>query len=272
MRCDLCFHHCEIDEGKRGFCLSRGNKNGKIVPLNYGEITSLALDPIEKKPLRRFYPHSLILSVGSYGCNLKCPFCQNHEISYDTGKEVYMHLTPRELVHQALRFKPQGNIGIAFTYNEPFVSFEYMYETFVLAKKQDLKTVIVTNGTIEKPYLEKILPYVDAMNIDLKGFRQEIYETLSGDLETVKQCIEMSYPKTHVEVTTLIVPMLNDSYLDMGKEATYLASLSPDLPLHITRAFGRYKMTTFQATDLAVINRMYGIAKESLHYVYKGNV
>lgn len=272
MRCDLCFHHCEIKEGQRGFCLARGVLQNKIVDLNYGEITSLALDPIEKKPLRRFHPHSMILSVGSYGCNLKCPFCQNYEISYDTGEEVYLHLTPQELVDKAIRLKAQGNIGIAFTYNEPFVGFEYMYDTFVLSHSYGLQNVIVTNGTISPKYLQKILPFVDAMNIDLKGFNQEIYDRLSGDLQEVKNTIATAVSQTHVEVTSLIVPSFNDQPQDMVDEAKWLASLSPDVVLHINRAFGCFRMQNFYATDLKVLDELVTIAKQYLHYVYKGNV
>lgn len=269
MICPLCFHNCDLKEGQTGFCLARKCVDGKVIDLNYGKITSLALDPIEKKPFKRFYPGSYILSVGSYGCNLKCPFCQNSSISYDTGREVYCDLSPEELVDIAL--KESDNIGIAFTYNEPSVGYEYMYDTFKLAHKNKLKCVIVTNGTLSTPYLEKILPYVDAMNIDLKGFDQSCYDKLQGNLEAVKESIALASKYTHVEVTSLIVPTINDSLEMMEEEAKWLASLDPEIVLHITRFFPAFKMTNQRPTSLDLINEMVGIAKKYLKYVCKGN-
>lgn len=270
MRCTLCFHHCDLKEGQRGFCLARRNINGKVIDENYGAITSLALDPIEKKPLKRFMPGSMILSVGGYGCNLKCPFCQNYEISYDDGKEVYGRVSPEWLVNKAGELKSEGNIGIAFTYNEPFVGYEFMYDTFKLAKKNNLKCVIVTNGTIEEEPLRRILPYVDAMNIDLKGFTKQAYRQLKGDLETVKRTIRISAKACHVEVTSLIVPTINDSIEDMERQAQWLSSVDPSLVLHITRYFPRYHMHE-SPTSLMLIDHMVKTARKYLKYVYKGN-
>ena len=178
-------HKAGIHEGQTGFCHQRINKEGSIVLKDYGAITSLSLDPIEKKPLYHFYPETQILSVGSYGCNMKCPFCQNYTISQDRGSSIQVHTTPEKLVEVALDLKKEGNIGIAFTYNEPLISYEFIYDTFVLCKKHDLKTVIVSNGMIEEKYIKELSPLVDAWNIDLKGFREDIYKILSGDLETV---------------------------------------------------------------------------------------
>ena len=170
IRCDLCPHHCVLKEGQTGFCHQRMNKEGRIVFKDYGAITSLSLDPIEKKPLYHFYPETQILSVGSYGCNMKCPFCQNYTISQDRGFSIQVHTTPEKLVEVALDLKKEGNIGIAFTYNEPLISYEFIYDTFVLCKKHDLKTVLVSNGMIEEKYIKELSPLVDAWNIDLKGF------------------------------------------------------------------------------------------------------
>ena len=189
-RCDLCPHHCVLKEGQTGFCHQRMNKEGSIVLKDYGAITSLSLDPIEKKPLYHFYPETQMLSVGSYGCNMKCPFCQNYTISQDRGSSIQVHTTPKKLVEVALDLKKEGNIGIAFTYNEPLISYEFIYDTFVLCKKHDLKTVIVSNGMIEEKYIKELSPLVDAWNIDLKGFREDIYKKLSGDLETVELLYE----------------------------------------------------------------------------------
>ena len=167
-RCDVCFHHCDIPEGRRGFCGARICRSGAVVPENYGRVTALALDPIEKKPLRRFHPGSMILSVGSYGCNLRCPFCQNHGISWSAEAmrlaETADTVTPEALAGMAMRLKPRGNIGIAFTYNEPLVGWEFVQDAARVAHEEGLLNVLVTNGTAELPVLERIAPYIDAMN------------------------------------------------------------------------------------------------------------
>lgn len=250
--------------------MARKNVKGKIIDESYGKITSLALDPIEKKPLKRFEPGSQILSVGSYGCNLKCPFCQNYEISYDDGKMVYGQVTPEWLVEKACSLRSEGNIGIAFTYNEPFVGYEFMYDTFRLAHEKNLKCVIVTNGCVAEEPLKAILPYVDAMNIDLKGFHQSIYDQLSGDLESVKRCIEVASMSCHVEVTSLIVPTLNDDRKDMAEEAKWLSSVDSQMVLHITRYFPCFHMHE-APTSLELIDELVHIATKYLRYVYKGN-
>ena len=170
-RCELCFHHCTLDEGQTGLCRARGCRGGKIVSLNYGKLTSLALDPIEKKPLRRFHPGSLILSVGSFGCNLRCPFCQNHEISMASDGELQtVIVTPEQLAAKAAELVPQGNIGVAYTYNEPLIGYEYVRDCAALIHEQGLANVLVTNGTIEEASWRALLPFLDAVNIDLKGF------------------------------------------------------------------------------------------------------
>lgn len=272
MKCDLCFHYCDLQEGQTGLCHARENKAGHIVSKNYGQITSLALDPIEKKPLYRFYPGSSILSVGSYGCNLQCPFCQNYEISYDHGSMVRVEMTPEELVHQALALVDEGNIGIAFTYNEPLIAYEYVKDTFIKAKEASLKTVLVTNGTITTTYLDDLLQYTDALNIDLKGFRQDIYDRLNGNLELVKTNIIHAHQKAHVEITSLVVPTFNDALEDMEKEAIWLSHIDPDIPLHITRFFPRYHLLNQYPTSIPLLKQMQTIAFKHLHYVYLGNV
>ena len=169
-RCELCFHHCTLDEGQIGLCRARGCRGGKIVSLNYGKLTSLALDPIEKKPLRRFHPGSLILSVGSFGCNLRCPFCQNHEISMASDGEIQtVMVTPEQLAAKAAELVPQGNIGVAYTYNEPLIGYEYVRDCAALIHERGLANVLVTNGTIETAPWRALLPFLDAINIDLKG-------------------------------------------------------------------------------------------------------
>lgn len=271
--CDLCFHNCSLEEGQTGFCRARKNVNGVIASINANWITSLALDPIEKKPLYHFYPGSKILSIGSFGCNLACPFCQNHSIatmSFQNKHAKYMRA--EELVNLAVDFIPQGNIGLAFTYNEPLIGFEFVLETAKLAKQNKLKTVLVTNGTISEKYLLEILPYIDAMNIDLKGFTQEFYSKLNGNLEQVKRTIELSQTRTHVELTSLIIPGENDSEDDMVKEVQWIASVNPELPLHLSRFFPNHLWMDKQITPLDTLIKLEKIAKQYLKHVHLGNV
>ena len=202
-RCEVCFRHCEIKEGGLGFCMARTLKDGKVIAANYGKITGFALDPIEKKPLKRFYPGKNILSVGSYGCNLRCPFCQNSDISWgaDVADRKYQakEITPEELVELALSMKARDNIGIAFTYNEPLIGYEFVRDTAKLSKEAGLLNVLVTNGTAELSVLKEIAPYIDAMNIDLKGFTADYYNrTLGGDFEMTKHFIEEAVKFCHV--------------------------------------------------------------------------
>ena len=269
--CEICPHHCRLEVGEVGRCRARINDGEKIMALNYGEISSIALDPIEKKPLYRFFPSSRILSVGSYGCNLNCPFCQNFEISMADSTFPTRKITPEQLTALARELIPQKNIGIAFTYNEPFISYEFVRDTSALLRNLGLKSVLVTNGTVAPAALKKILPLIDALNIDLKGFSQEIYSKLGGDFETVRRTIELAAQVCHVEVTTLIVPMMNDSSEYMDKEAAWLASISKDIPLHISRFFPRYKVTNLPPTPVKKIYELVDVARRHLHFVYAGN-
>lgn len=270
MKCDLCFHQCELTEGKTGFCKARGMRDGKIVSLNYGCITSLALDPIEKKPFAQFHPGSHILSLGSFGCNFHCDFCQNAMISQESHVE-YEVLTPQEIVNLALRLSDeQGNIGIAYTYNEPLMSYEFIYDCAKLAHEHGLKNVVVTNGAISTKYLMELLPYIDAMNIDLKAFTPAFYEKIGGNLELVKENILLCSTYTHVELTTLIIPGRNDDEQEMIQMASWIASISKDIPLHITRYFPRYQCH-IPATEKDKIEHLCEVARNYLNYVYKGN-
>ena len=283
-RCDVCFRHCEIPEGGKGFCGARKCVNGVVRPENYGRIIGLALDPIEKKPLQRFHPGSMILSVGSYGCNLRCPFCQNHEISWSAEAMAYADLaetvTPEELMQVAVRLKSRGNIGLTFTYNEPLIGWEFVRDTGKLIHETGLLNVLVTNGTAELPVLEALAPYVDAMNIDLKGFTETYYtKVLGGSLDMVKSFITRAVQLCHVELTTLIVPGENDSEEEMRALTTWVSGLTdangkaigPEIPLHITRFFPRFHMTDRPPTDVKAIQRLTEIAREKLRYVYRGN-
>ena len=239
-QCELCFHHCQLAEGQTGFCRARVCRSGAVLPLNYGKLTSLALDPIEKKPLRRFRPRSLILSVGSFGCNLRCPFCQNHEISMaGDGTIQTVDVSPERLADKAAELIPRGNIGVAYTYNEPLVGYEYVRDCAAAVHDRGMVNVLVSNGTIEEQPWRALLPYLDAANIDLKGFTPEWYRRLGGDLDTVKRSIALAAEQCHVEVTTLLVPGENDSVDEIRALAQWLASVSPDIPLHLSRFFPR---------------------------------
>lgn len=269
--CTLCFHHCQLDEGQTGFCRARAGRGDKIVPLNYGRLTSLALDPIEKKPLRRFHPGSQILSVGSFGCNLRCPFCQNASIAQVGSEAPTRNVTPEELASLARELVPRGNIGVAYTYNEPLVGYEYVLDCAERIHQAGLLNVLVSNGTIEEKSWRELLPLIDAANIDLKGFSDSWYRSLSGDLATVKRNIVIAAEHCHVEVTTLIIPDSNDSPAEMQAEAKWLAAINPDIPLHISRFFPRHHMTNRPPTPVDTIYHLADIAREHLQYVYTGN-
>lgn len=329
--CNVCCHHCSLEEGRTGACGARTNKGGQITASNYGRLTALALDPIEKKPLARFMPGSRILSVGSYGCSLCCPFCQNYEIAsarpasmndacgesagrntahtaspavtgsdpgqesgnntiitysdpgpsggkYSGGREHRLEIaeyTPQELCSLALELRARGNIGIAFTYNEPLVGWEFVRDTARLFHENGMKTVLVTNGMASGEVLQELLPFIDAMNIDLKGFTEDFYrEFVGGDLNMVKDFISAAAEGCHVEITKLIIPGKNDSESEMRRMAAWIASLrggtGRDIPLHVSRYFPRYKWKA-PATSVKTVYRLAETAREKLDYVYTGN-
>jgi pyruvate formate lyase activating enzyme len=241
---------------------------------SFGKVSALALDPIEKKPLFHFYPGQKILSAGSYGCNLRCPFCQNHEIAQsDVDLMSARDLSPQELVNEALSLRSHGNIGLAFTYNEPFIWYEYVLETARLAREHNLKTVLVTNGMINEQPLLELLPWIDAINIDLKAFSDNFYHSLiRGDLSAVRHTIELCYGQCHVEVTTLVIPEMNDEPEEMEELSSWLASVGPDIPLHLTRFFPRYRMADARPTPHTALTRLAEIAERHLKHVHLGNI
>lgn len=271
--CPVCFHHCRLSEGQTGLCRARRNEDGNIKCINYGKLTSLALDPVEKKPLARFFPGAKVLSAGSFGCNMDCPFCQNESISCAGEQSAdWEYIRPEELVSKAEELRKHGNIGLAFTYNEPLISYEYVRDAARLAKGMGMKNIIVTNGAFCGETLEAVLPYTDAFNIDLKGFSREWYEKLGGDLETVKTFICGAAKRAHVELTTLIVPGGNDSEAEMRAAAEWIAGIDPAIPLHITRFFPRRKYARTSPTDIALLERLAALAREKLDTVLIGNV
>ncbi|MBQ4467226.1 MAG: AmmeMemoRadiSam system radical SAM enzyme [Firmicutes bacterium] len=274
--CKVCFRHCDIKEGGRGFCGARTCQGGEVIASNYGKVTSLALDPIEKKPLNRFHPGSYIISVGSYGCNLSCPFCQNNEISWPRNilrmEKSAEYLAPDDLANLAYKYRNQGNIGVAFTYNEPLVGYEYVRDTARLVHHKGMKNVLVTNGTASLEVLEELKPYMDAMNIDLKGFTDRYYtEVLGGSRQMTMAFIEEAVKFCHVELTTLIVPGENDSEEEIREMTEWIAGLDEEIPLHISRFFPRFNMTDRDATDVGLIYRLADVARKRLKYVYTGN-
>ena len=268
MFCKNCPHNCEITADFHGICKTRYIHDGKIVCSNYGEITSIALDPIEKKPLKHFMPGSHILSVGSWGCNMLCPWCQNDGISRNMAASLY--ISPEELVKKALEIPT--NIGIAYTYNEPLISFDYVMETAKLARKHNLKNVLVTNGMLSKKAFAKLIPFIDALNVDLKTIDHKKYIYIGGNLETVLQTIEIASRTAHLEVTTLIVPGFNDNAEDMDKLAKTLAEINKEIVLHITRFFPAGNMKKAMPTPLNTLFSMADIARQHLSYVYEGNI
>ncbi len=271
-RCGACVHRCALEPGQKGKCGARSNRDGRIVSDNYGKVTAIALDPIEKKPLRMFHPGSMILSVGSYGCNLHCPFCQNYEIAACRDDRRAAAVTPAQLTEKALELKAVGNIGLAFTYNEPLIGYEFVRDTAQAAHARDLKTVAVTNGTVTEEIAEQVLPHLDALNIDLKGFTEEYYQMLGGDLETVKAFIENAVGRgCHVELTTLIVPGQNDSEEEMRGLSSWIADLNPEIPLHVTRFFPTWKMQDAQPTPVEQVYSLADVARERLVNVFTGN-
>ena len=283
-KCHVCFRHCDLKEGVTGFCGARIGLSGKAAPSNYGRITAIALDPIEKKPLHRFYPGTKILSVGSYGCNLRCPFCQNNGISWGEEAKQYAVssdiLMPDQLVAIAEKQKEKGNIGIAFTYNEPLIGYEYVRDTSELVHARGMKNVIVSNGTAALSVLDEINPYIDAMNIDLKCFDPETYsKVLGGDMKMTMEFIREAVKNAHVELTCLIVPGMNDSAEMIRDMASWIASLKDgkgniigkDIPLHVSRFFPCFHMTDRPATPVDTVYKLAEAAGEYLNYVYTGN-
>jgi pyruvate formate lyase activating enzyme len=272
--CPVCPHHCHLLEGQVGICRARRNVNGRVIADNYGRITSIALDPIEKKPLARFHPGSLLLSVGSYGCNMQCPFCQNASISTAGSEDVgWEEMTPEALVEQTLLLKSRDSrvIGIAYTYNEPFVSFEFIKDCARLAHVSGLMNVAVTNGMVCEEPLSEVLPFIDAFNVDLKTFDPEVYRSWGGDLDTVKRTIARANDVSHVEVTTLIIPHINDSEEEIDEIVGWLASINPDITYHLSRFFPCYHMADYAPTSVERIHVLAARARQHISHVCEGN-
>ncbi|MDD4493324.1 MAG: AmmeMemoRadiSam system radical SAM enzyme [Eubacteriales bacterium] len=271
VHCFLCPHNCRIKPGKTGLCKARKNIGGKLHTMNYGRVTSAAMDPIEKKPLKMFHPGTYILSVGTFGCNFKCSFCQNWQISQLEAQSKKVSVTG--LVETAVSMKEQGNIGIAYTYNEPFIWYEFVYDCCRAAKEKGLLNVLVTNGFVQTEPLVQIVPFIDALNIDLKAFNDDFYKSFcNGTLNEVKRTVEYCADKCHVELTTLIIPGENDSEKEIRELSKWVASVNAGIPLHLTRFFPNHEMKNAQPTPVDTLKRLHEIALGYLNNVYIGNV
>ncbi len=271
VRCLLCPHHCVIDVGKTGICRVRKNVGGKLYTLVYGIASAIAVDPIEKKPLYHFRPGSYALSLSTWGCNFRCPHCQNWEISQNEPLRHYsFEISPEEVLS---RLRDSIADGVSWTYNEPTIWYEFIYDASRLIKENDAGYVtLVTNGYICKDPFEKLAPYIDAMNIDYKG-PEKAYRQFGGRLEPVKETIERAYKKgIHIELTYLVIPTINDSDEDFREFIDFVSSLDPEIPVHFTRFFPHYKMRDLPPTPLERLLRAYELAKNRLSYVYIGNV
>jgi len=272
IKCRLCPHECIVNDGKSGLCNVRKNVNGKLYSFVYGNPVAIHLDPVEKKPLYHFFPGTRILSIGTFGCNMKCFFCQNSDISQANPNESTTgKYPPSEIIH--LASSRNGNIGIAYTYNEPVVYYEYMTDIAKMAKNIGLKNVMVTNGYINPEPLQILIEYIDAFNIDLKSFSNDFYKkytssTLSPVLETI---ISVKKSGKHLEITNLVIPGLNDDKETFREMVRWIKNECGEYTiLHISRYFPRYK-STLPPTSIDTLNELYDIAKEYLHFVYTGN-
>lgn len=282
--CGTCPRHCRLAPGALGACHARRNAGGAVVAAGYGRVTSLALDPIEKKPLARFMPGTTVLSVGGYGCNLTCPFCQNAAISQAGEKDVrWREVAPDELVSLALaaRRRDPSVVGVSYTYNEPLVGWEYVRDCAKLAHGAGLVNVLVSNGCFEPAVLDALDGLVDAANIDLKGFSDAFYVACGGtprSLACVRGTIERLAvdPRCHLEVTTLVVPGMNDGDAEMDELATWLAGLDggrgrETLTHHVTRFFPHWRLTGTPPTPVAQVYHLADVSRRHLRHVLVGN-
>ncbi|RLF90107.1 AmmeMemoRadiSam system radical SAM enzyme [Thermococci archaeon] len=276
VRCHLCPLNCIINEGKRGSCRVRVNINGKLYALNYGKVSSIALDPIEKKPLFHFWPGSCAFSIGTVGCNMHCKHCQNWEISQADESFPYLQdATPEAIVRLAKHYECES---IAYTYNEPTIWYEFVLDTAKLAKKEGLNNILVTNGYINEEPFRELAPYIDAMNIDIKAFNDRFYMKIagvpSGDPSRKVAEIAKNEFGIHVELTYLIIPTLNDRDEEIRNFARWVVNnLGDDTPVHFSRFFPHYKLLHLPPTPVETLEKAYKIAREEgLKFVYLGNV
>ena len=267
VRCLLCPNLCRIADGGNGTCRIRSNRGGTLDADAYGKVVTMAIDPIEKKPLYHFHPSKPILSTGVNGCNFHCGFCQNSDISQ--GNVPTRYVSPEDLARMAMS---EGSIGVAYTYTEPFIWFEYVRDAGILIHDQGQVNVLVTNGYVSEEPLRVLLPLIDAMNVDVKSMKQDFYgKVCGGKLEDVLRTVEIAAGSCHIEITNLIITNYNDTDDDFRQITDWVASINPAIPIHFSRYFPQHRFTE-PATSEERLKRAYEIASEKLDYVYVGNV
>lgn len=275
--CELCFRGCRIPEGASGFCGVRSNISGALVSPWLGRFCAMAVDPVEKKPFSHWRPGTFIYSLGSFGCTMNCPFCQNYRIAkpekkYYADHDSYPEISPNIL---AENIKKLGLSSVAFTYNEPALQTEYIISCAQVLKDSDISIAIVTNGAMSKEVAEKIITSIGntgAANIDLKAFTPEAYKILGGDLDTVKNnIISFVHAGINVELTNLVVPGINDNIHDFANMIEWIASVSPEIPMHVSRYFPARNYDRLP-TDIDLIYSLKSIAESKLKYVHTGNI
>ncbi len=276
VRCRLCPLNCIINEGQRGSCRIRKNIGGKLYTLNYGKVSAIGTDPVEKKPLFHFWPGSCTLSISSVGCNMHCKHCQNWEISQSDENFPYIHdMTPEMVVAITKRY---GCESIAYTYNEPVIWYEFVLETAKLARKEGIYNLLITNGYINEEPFRELAPYIDAMNIDIKAFSDEFYMKIasvpSGEPSRRTAVIAKKEYGIHVELTYLIIPTLNDREEEIRAFARWVVeNLGDETPVHFSRFFPHYRLRHLPPTPLETVEMAYRVAREEgLKFVYVGNV
>lgn len=274
VRCSACSHRCLILDGKIGICSVRKNIDGKLRLLVYGKVIAKNIDPIEKKPLYHFLPKTFSYSIGTVGCNFRCLWCQNYDISQHKEKQIQIageELSPEKIVEQAVKAKCKS---ISYTYNEPSIFVEFAVDTAKLARKKGLKNIFVTNGFMTEECINYFSNFIDAMNIDLKSFDDEVYKKYCGaKLQPVLDSIKLCHKKKiHIEITTLVIPGLNDSDEEFEKIAKFIASVDKNIPWYISRFFPMYKMLDKGFTPIETLKKAEKIGKKYLKYVYVGNV
>ncbi len=268
IKCFLCPHGCEISHNMVGKCRVRKNSSKGLITLNYGKITAHNMDPIEKKPLYHFYPGKNIFSIGSFGCNLKCSFCQNYNIAH--GNPECIEAMPEKVAEISSR--QIDNIGVAYTYNEPSVWYEFVLDTAKLVREKGKKNVMVSNGYIRREPLLRLIPHIDAMNIDLKSFSKKFYNDIcKGEQSPVMETILTARKDCHIEITTLLIEGLNTEMEEIRGLAKWISSIDRDIPLHLSRYYPAYEMD-LPATSVKTIIELYNEAKQYLNYVYIGNI
>ena len=272
VRCQLCPHFCRLKNGETGLCGVRKEKEGQLFAENYGICAAMAMDPIEKKPLYHYYPGKEIFSVGTVGCNLECGFCQNWHLARRAKEVDTSYMQPEQLVALLERYSEHNPVGLAYTYSEPNMWYEYVLDTAKVIQEKGYKNVMVTNGFINMEPLQELLPFIDAFNIDVKAFHDEYYrQHCAGRLEPVLRYVEAAAQKAHVELTYLVVPTLNDSEDEILRFSRWVASINPAIPVHFSRYYPQHKFT-LPPTPESVMEKIREIARSELDYVYLGNL